>query len=295
MSTLAVLTEFAGVMGASELELPLPRAKDIAEKLRKEIPPPEGNPQTAVAQYEVRSLVIYSKDPKTPFSYAVPNMPPQMAHWTVHVDDGIKQGQGYLCHLVLKEFVDEDGKTRLRVAWDFRMRDLGEGWEDGKLKVVGYTKYGPTELIRIGMRMIEEFGDYHVVFWNCQMFAKCFLSVITADEGVWDTWTSADAASLFLCALMLPAPFVASSWIKRKSKEKRILKAGKEAANQSEPSVNDVNEVLSLREQSERVIRKMYEEGLSQAQALEIERIHEQTGTLTDKIKRMFSSMMGWN
>ena len=45
--------------------------------------------------------------------------------------------------------------------------------------------------------MINVFGDYHRVFWNCQTFAKCFLSVICQDGAAsFDSWTLADKSNL---------------------------------------------------------------------------------------------------
>ena len=79
---------------------------------------------------------------------------------------------------------------------------------------LGHTKYTSGELRMIGKRMVQEFGDYHLVFWNCQMFAQCFLSVILTEEYRWGQWTSADVASLFLVALVLPSPIALTSWIK---------------------------------------------------------------------------------
>jgi hypothetical protein len=49
-------------------------------------------------------------------------------------------------------------------------------------KEVGRTKYGHRELIKIGEALIESFGNYHRLFWNCQVFAECFLYLITRDE-----------------------------------------------------------------------------------------------------------------
>lgn len=47
------------------------------------------------------------------------------------------------------------------------------------LPVVGLTKFEHIQLCEIGETLVEEFGNYHRLFWNCQVFAKCFLRLIT--------------------------------------------------------------------------------------------------------------------
>jgi hypothetical protein len=46
--------------------------------------------------------------------------------------------------------------------------------------------------------MIEAFGDYHRVFWNCQTFAKCYLEVICGKtaRANFDTWTLSDTSNM---------------------------------------------------------------------------------------------------
>ena len=44
--------------------------------------------------------------------------------------------------------------------------------------------------------MIEAFGSYHRVFWNCQTFAICFLKVICEGRVSFDSWTAADVSNL---------------------------------------------------------------------------------------------------
>jgi len=54
--------------------------------------------------------------------------------------------------------------------------------------------------------MIEAFGNYHRVFWNCQTFAKCFLQVICEKRASFDAWTLGDAADL-VCLPLFPLLF----------------------------------------------------------------------------------------
>lgn len=47
--------------------------------------------------------------------------------------------------------------------------------------VVGHTKYDHMALVDIGQALIEAFGNYHRLFWNCQVYAQCFLHLITGE------------------------------------------------------------------------------------------------------------------
>src|SRR5208282_1551833 len=60
--------------------------------------------------------------------------------------------------------------------------------------------------------MIEAFGNYHRIFWNCQIFAKCFLKVICEEPAEFDAWTIAEASNLVapLSAPSIPLPFLQS-------------------------------------------------------------------------------------
>src|SRR5947207_8615642 len=48
-----------------------------------------------------------------------------------------------------------------------------------KSPVVGETKYDHETLVAIGEALIHSFGSYHRLFWNCQVYAECFLCLIT--------------------------------------------------------------------------------------------------------------------
>jgi hypothetical protein len=52
-----------------------------------------------------------------------------------------------------------------------------------EVDVVGKTKYSHEQLCDIGVEFIKAFGDHHRLFWNCQVFANCFLRIITGGRG----------------------------------------------------------------------------------------------------------------
>jgi hypothetical protein len=111
---------------------------------------------------------------------------------------------------------------------------------------VGNTHYSLEQIFFIGEHMVEEFGNYHVIFWNCQTFAKCFLHILTGNNAAFNQWTSADITNLFLCALIIPAPLATSKCIVQRKKEKNLETAGLKAvgvtlSNQDEdPSDEDL-------------------------------------------------------
>lgn len=97
---------------------------------------------------------------------------------------------------------------------------------EGNVTYVGDTKYEYLELRRIGKEMIKAFGNYHLVFWNCQMFAKCYLQVITGNDAAFTQWTSADITNLFLCALVVPIPAASSLKSREKARMKQLHDVG---------------------------------------------------------------------
>jgi hypothetical protein len=154
-----------------------------------------------------------------------PKQPPFASHWGIVVGDPTKGG-AFLFHLVLSG----DGRAR-RV--EFRASNVNSKSEwilSASVKPVGQTNYSIQELTRIGEEMIEMFGSYHVIFWNCQMFAKCYLHIITGDDAVFTQWTSADVTNLFLCALVVPMPLASTSKSNEKRKMKKLGDVGIEAA-----------------------------------------------------------------
>ena len=130
-------------------------------------------------------------------------------HWGVIVGDQVKT----LYHLVFVDGRDAisdpnpdslTGRTRavqLDAAYWNPSRPLPP------MEHVGDTRFSHEQLIKIGRadtfcmlivgeNMIAAFGDYHRVFWNCQLFAKCFLEVICEEPVSLDALAVGDAANL---------------------------------------------------------------------------------------------------
>jgi hypothetical protein len=100
---------------------------------------------------------------------------PPFTHWGIVVGNIDRRGKAWPFHLMLRE----DG-TEYEVVFRTTDIDRKSGWIKGvAVKDVGETRFTVQQLRDIGYDMINAFGNYHVVFWNRQMFAKCYLRVIT--------------------------------------------------------------------------------------------------------------------
>ena len=255
MSTLAVFREMTGIENTSALEVTLEEAQRICSTLSAAYPlSPEPTSKTSVTVNPVSTYILNRKDPDAGRALAPPTLPAFACHWAV-VAYG-RRGWPYLLHLVL-DYYEEPPKMR------FEMRGVPPESLEQKatVKPVGTTKYDHDTLRDIGERMIAEFGDYRRVFWNCQMFAKCYLRVITEDVAVFEEWTSADVSNLFLCALVITAPIASSRTMQQLRKQRRLRDVGKRIATESPIPPSEPHSDVLPEEQiftmSDRIIEKM--------------------------------------
>src|SRR5947207_332046 len=174
MSTLTVFREMSGITETSALEITSERAQEIIQTVSAKYQP-QSRP-TSVRLAKVSTYVVEAKNPDAGSTYVSPKLPPFASHWGIVVGD--LRGSATLFHLVLRN--DEGGNRR--IGFDFRRVDVDD--RRATVNVVGETRYDHYQLAGIGDEMINEFGNYHVIFWNCQTFAKCYLRVITGDDAV---------------------------------------------------------------------------------------------------------------
>ena len=188
---------------------------DLLENLsaRRSISALTPRPARPVHLSPVSTFIHGAKDGR--LGYVVSSM---AKHWGVIVGDEVK----VLYHLV---FVDEadgisdanpdslTGRTRavqLDATYWNPSRRLPPSMEH-----VGDTRFSNEQLIKIGRAaafsmltagedMIAAFGDYHRVFWNCQLFAKCFLEVICEETVSFDALAVSDATNLVCLPIFLP-------------------------------------------------------------------------------------------
>jgi hypothetical protein len=229
MSTLETFRAMSGLNQTSSLEITDERAQEIIKTILSKHREAVDGTLGPINLFSVSSYVTQAKRGLPGFSNLVPNLPPFAAHWGIVVGDPVKvERNAYLLHLVLEE--DDAGCHRM----EFAMMNVGSesnAIKGGEVKQVGHTRFNIDELTRIGGEMIKAFGNYHLVFWNCQMFAKCYLRVITGSDAAFSHWTSADVTNLFLCAFVIPFPVTSSLKIKEQRRMRALHGVGTQAAN----------------------------------------------------------------
>src|SRR6202035_453921 len=231
MSTLNTFREMSGITQTMTLEITPERAQEIIQTVSANHR--EQAASTSVNILPVSTYVAQSKEEHAGSAYVYPKQPPFASHWGIVVGDINQLGEANLFHLVLRG----DGEEREARFRAFGI-ELDSKWIKGAaIKHVGETKFTVPQLRRIGAEMIEAFGNYHLVFWNCQLFAKCYLRVITGSDAAFSQWTSADVTNLFLCSLIVPMPIASTSRINEKRKMRELRQVGRKAT--VEPAVDN--------------------------------------------------------
>lgn len=146
------------------------------------------------------------------------------SHWVIMVFESWspnKHGHGY--HLTFHDVAAAEsspppGMSRAVKFTSIVMDTIPEG-----TKEVGTTRFTHQDRMIIGEKMIKAFGSYHRVFWNCQHFARLYLSVITDGLGAFDEWTFSQASNLFLCAFIITTPVALTNKTMEAKKAKNIL------------------------------------------------------------------------
>jgi hypothetical protein len=229
MSSLDTFTMMTGIPQASFLEVTTERASQIVQTVSSTHIATVASDTLPVNILPVSSYVSQAKT-SVGYSNIIPNLPPFATHWGIIVGTPVRKPTAYLLHLILQE--DEDGNRSI----EFAMNNIGlesRTFKGGVVQHVGETRFSLSELIEIGTEMIEAFGNYHIVFWNCQMFAKCYLRVITGSDAAFSQWTSADVTNLFLCTFVFPSSSASITRTREKRRMKHLHQVGIQAARQS--------------------------------------------------------------
>ena len=162
-----------------------------------------------------------SKDPGcgTSTSIVIPSF---ASHWGVVVGPPNEQ---MLFHLVFAESDHSERKSSTVPNSKIRFHATEMLKPVPNAKHVGVTRYSTDELRKLGKAMINAFGNYHRIFWNCQTFAKCYLRVITGDiQADFADWTAGDTTRLFMCAFLIGAPFATTTKIKERTRTQELVK-----------------------------------------------------------------------
>jgi len=188
---------------------------DLLENLsaRRSISALTPRPARPVHLSPVSTFIHGAKDGR--LGYVVSSM---AKHWGVIVGDEAK----FLYHLVFEDREDAisdsnpDSLTGRKRAVKFEALSLDRSKRlPLSTNRVGDTRLSAEELLIlgnvpmvgmliVGEDMIAAFGDYHRVFWNCQLFAKCFLEVICEEPVSFDGLAVSDATNLVCLPIFLP-------------------------------------------------------------------------------------------
>jgi hypothetical protein len=152
--------------------LPVDRDKIMAN-VKSRLPELKGRSHSI--DLELAQVRSYVKPGKAVSASTIPSVlvPPFTPHW------GIVVG-GTLYHLIIQT----DGDAEFSIpsggpAIEFRGFSPVPKNKITECKVVGQTKYDHEQLLQIGEALIASFESCHRLFWNCQVFAQCFLNLIT--------------------------------------------------------------------------------------------------------------------
>ena len=145
------------------------------------LPIPEDPKRRPCDVFPVRSYIANGKSIRTS-SFSGILVPAFVVHWGVVVN-------GFLFHLCFENSQDAHiefndlSRYGKPVYFDVkrlrnRHREQAQGYE-----TVGHTRFNTEELAIIGEKLVDAFGNYHRLFWNCQVFAECYLRLITGEKG----------------------------------------------------------------------------------------------------------------
>ena len=137
------------------------------------------------------------------FNGAAANVVPGItSHWGVVLE--IPQLNHHaLYHLIFIEWQDRStGDIHRKVGLHSQTVDATFATEVG-------TEVGTTERMedahKIGEMLVNGFGSYHHVFWNCKKFMNCFLQILTKSDSDFYTHFQPERSKPFIPAFFLSA------------------------------------------------------------------------------------------
>jgi hypothetical protein len=133
--------------------------------------------ESSPRHFKIVPVRSYVASMKTLGSGTVPGVmvPPFATHWGVAVEDT-------LYHLTFRD--RDDDRIELSdfarhgrpIRFTCTLCDPG-AFDD--YPIVGQSRADHEARVKIGRALIEAFGSYHRLFWNCQTFAQCYVYFIT--------------------------------------------------------------------------------------------------------------------
>ena len=193
----------------SEDRLRIPDDQTILQNIKPSLP--EGSrPQFGNVTLAPVSTYIYRKELSKTLGNTRVVFPTFASHWAIVITEpGFSSGHIY--HLLF----EDPRAAQLSAAANISRRvkfatEVLEEKPEGA-KQVGMTRFTHDERVKIGKAMVDAFGDYHRVFWNCQHFARLYLSVITDGAANFEEWNAGEASNLFLCAFLVTSPLASTN------------------------------------------------------------------------------------
>jgi hypothetical protein len=211
------------------------------------------------------------------------------SHWAVFVTlPSCPEAYGHIYHLLFRDQRAANLSADKTISREVRfegstMHVMPEG-----AKEVGTTRFDHVELMRIGVAMIKAFGDYHRVFWNCQHFARMYLSFITDGHAKFDEWDFGNTANLFLCAFIITIPVVTTSKAVETSRKITLLEQVRKSTNST---MTDESDILATSDAAIDLARTLAEEEYrhSYPSLVKVKRTH---GGVLDMIKEVITVIM---
>lgn len=170
MAEREVYRAMAGLFQVSREQV-IAKVQSSLPELDEESPPRSGS----LKLVPVRSYI--GSGMKTLRSGTFPGIlvPPFAVHWGVAVGNT-------LYHLTFRNRAHADIESsdfaRYGKPIEFTMSYIADDSLD-RYPVVGQSKLDHEARLKVGNALIQAFGDYHRLFWNCQVWAECFLYFIT--------------------------------------------------------------------------------------------------------------------
>jgi len=218
--------------------------EDTTARVRQ-IAPPLNGPRCPIQVIPVHTFILqgHSKDVRLRKAIVVPSF---ASHWGVVV--GVP-GARTLYHLVFDKDEDIASDARpdsiigRRRAVKLDYSAWNKDRDNAPTEYVGDTQYSHEQRIEIGNKLLEAFGSYHRVFWNCQAFAKCYLEIVcTSRAASFQTWTLADAASMVLCAFVVTAPLATTIKTVEIARIQNIIKAVQSTVPPSDEELEELSD-----------------------------------------------------
>jgi hypothetical protein len=153
---------------------PVDDRTDIIAKARSSLGELKGKRSRPLLLPKVRTYIAPGKTLQTTSMFTSVVVPAFATHWGIVVGN-------IMYHLTFRDTRDAESHTGefsgKGCPIRFTIRIVEDDITGGK--IVGETNYDAEQLISIGKALIDSFGSYHRLFWNCQVFAECFLYLIT--------------------------------------------------------------------------------------------------------------------